>query len=83
MQVCIIHEYPDWRVTSYGNGLGYAVDNLAAGLGLYFQGDDADTFCEQLEALTEGSPCLNYCDALSVIWNDYSDNAKPLEESAA
>lgn len=83
MRSAIIHELPGWRVTSYGNGLAYAVDNLTAGQGLYFQGDDADTFRDELEALTEGSPNLDYADALACIWFDYSDNAQPIEDRAA
>lgn len=83
MNRTIIHELPGWRVTSWGNGLAYALDNLAEGLGVYFQGDDADGFRNELEGLTEGVPCLSYADALPCIWSDYGELAQPIEEVTA
>lgn len=74
MRTAIIHNLPDWTVESHGNGLAYEVKRLESGESLYFQGDDADAFRDQLTGLTEasGGPVLDYADALRIIWSDYA-----------
>lgn len=75
MRCAIIHELPGWRVTSHGNGLAYEVAHKPLGMAIFFQGDDAAQFRDELDALTEGTPALDYADALAAIWHDYSDGA--------
>lgn len=74
MQSNIIHDLTGWQVTSWGNGLSYEVFNELTDQDIFFQGDDAETFRNRLEELTEHSPHLNYSDALRVIWNEYADS---------
>lgn len=80
MKSVIIHNLPDWRVTSYGNGLAYEIANKRLSLALLFQGDDAAEFRTQIDALTDGPPALDYADALAAIWHDYSEGAAPWEQ---
>lgn len=66
-----LFDFPKWLVTSYGNGLAYTLENKAEGRSVLFQGDDADTFRQELDTLTNGRLPLSYDDALGVLWNDY------------
>lgn len=75
MRSTIIHDLPEWRVTSYGNGLAYEIAEKASGKTLYFQGDDAAQFRDEFDGLTGRAPSLDFADALRVIWNDYSEIA--------
>lgn len=76
MLCTIIHDLPDWEVTSYGNGLSYRIFNKSEGQAIFFQGDDAEIFRDELETLTEGTPALDFADALSLIWSDYAEIAE-------
>lgn len=73
----IIHNLPEWQVTSYGNGLAYEIAHKPSGKSLFFQGDDAEEFRSRFDSLTDGTvhPVLNFSDALSVIWHDYVELA--------
>lgn len=74
MKSCIIHDLPDWRVTSYGNGLAYAIDHKPSGENMFVQGDDADIFRAEFDALTSlrgTGPNLYYADALDIIFSEY------------
>jgi hypothetical protein len=73
MKSAIIHDLPDWQVTSWGNGLAYEILHKPSKRTLFFQGDDAEIYREQFQQLTEGVPCLDFADALAVIWADYSE----------
>jgi len=75
MRSTIIHDLPDWRVTSLGNGLAYEIEYKPDGRTLYFQGDDAAQFRDEFDGLTNRAPSLDFADALRVIWNDYSEIA--------
>lgn len=72
MRSAIIHDLLEWQVISYGNGLAYEIAHKPSGKTLFFQGDDADIFHEEFEGMTEGYPALDFADALSVIWSDYT-----------
>lgn len=73
----IIHNRPDWQVTSYGNGLAYEFANRREGRSVFFQGDDAEAFRASFAALTEGrGPRLSYDDAFGCIWADYAECAE-------
>lgn len=71
MRSCTLHNTHNFSVTSLGNGLAYLLANKPMKRDLIFQGDDAREFEDQLEALTTGTPMLDYEDALRVIWADY------------
>lgn len=71
MRSVIIHDLPDWRVTSWGNGLAYEIEHKPDGRTLFFQGDDAAQFRDKFDGLTSGPPSLDFADALRVIWNNY------------
>ena len=75
MKTAIIHDLPNWQVTSYGNGLAYEIVNKETSRCLFFQGDDADIFRDSLSALTDKRPSLSYSDALECIWSDYNECA--------
>lgn len=75
MRSTIIHDLPEWRVTSYGNGLAYEIEHKPDGRTLYFQCDDATQFRDEFDGLTNRAPSLDFSDALRVIWNDYSEIA--------
>jgi hypothetical protein len=71
MQSRVIHNTPDFVVTSWGDGLAYGLAHKPSGQSVFFQGEDASQFRDELEALTERAPCLSYADALQAIWHDY------------
>ena len=57
---------------SYGNGTAYALHHRALDQSILFQGDDAEQFRTEMDALAAR---LDYDNALGVLWNDY--NAAP------
>jgi hypothetical protein len=75
MRAFVIHDLPDWQVTSYGNGLAYEILHKPDLASLFFQGEDAETFRNAFQALTEASPYLSFADALRVIFQDYGSFA--------
>ena len=75
MRSTIIHDLPEFSVTSYGNGLAYEIAEKASGKTLYFQGDDAAQFRDEFDGLTSGTPSLDFSDALRVIWSEYQEIA--------
>lgn len=75
MRSTIIHDLPEWRVTSYGNGLAYEIAEKASGKTLFFQGDDATQFRDEFDGLTSRAPSLDFADALRVIWSEYQEIA--------
>lgn len=72
MKTCVIHDLPEFTVTSYGNGLAYCLAHKPSQRDILFQGDDAAQFRAELDGLTEGTPALDYGDALRAIWSDYA-----------
>lgn len=76
MRSCVIHDLPQWRVTSYGNGLAYDIEHKPSGRSVFFQGDDADTFREEFDILTCGLPALSFADALQAIFSEYEEFAQ-------
>lgn len=75
MRSTIIHDLPEFSLTSYGNGLAYEIERKPAGKTIFFQGDDAAQFRDEFDALTSKMPALDFADALGCIWNDYSEIA--------
>jgi hypothetical protein len=73
MRSCIIHDLPDWRVTSWGNGLTYEIEHKPSGRDMFFQGEDAEQFRTEFDNLTTGLPCLSFTDALQAIFAEYEE----------
>lgn len=73
MRSTIIRDLPDWRVTSWGNGLAYSIKHKPSGRDVFYQGDAAEEFRTEFERLTEHVPCLSYADALTVIFQDHEE----------
>jgi hypothetical protein len=71
MRSQIIHDLPDWQVTSYGNGLAYEIVSKPSLASVFFQGEDAEQFRTEFDNLTSGLPALTFADALTVIFQDY------------
>lgn len=72
MLQAIIRTSPGYLLTSHGNGLAYALKRRSDGREVFFQGDDADKFREELEAW-EGSAdgTLSTEHVLSAIFCNY------------
>jgi hypothetical protein len=75
MRSTIIHDLPDWRVTSWGNGLAYEIEHKPSGRDMFFQGEDAEQFRTKFDNLTAGLPCLSFADALQAIFAEYEEFA--------
>ncbi len=75
MRSTIIHETRRFICLSYGNGLAYTLEMRRTRESILFQGDDASTFREELDTLTNGRLPISYDDALGVLWNDYGPAA--------
>lgn len=73
MMQAIIHTTPEFLVVSWGNGLAYSVERREGG-SMFFQGDDAESFRQQLDGYTsaERCPSMSYNDALWCIWHDHA-----------
>jgi hypothetical protein len=67
MRQTTIIDTPAFRVVSHGNGTAYEFVNKATRASVFFQGDDALAFGEEMEGRT-----------LADLWGDYEDIAKPL-----
>jgi hypothetical protein len=76
MKSCIIHDLPGWRVTSWGNGLAYAIECKATGADYYVQGESADIWRDEFERLTTEAPALSFSDALRVLWSEYVEGVE-------
>ena len=50
MQQAVIRTSPSYELTSHGNGLAYSLRRRADGREVSWQGDDAYTFREEVEA---------------------------------
>lgn len=75
MRSVIIHDLPEWQVTSYGNGLAYEILRKPDLANVFVQGDAADEFREELDKLTSRVPYLSFADALCVIFQDQEEFA--------
>ena len=42
MRKTVLHDLPDWKVTSYGGGTAYEVVNKRAARSVFFQGEGAE-----------------------------------------
>jgi hypothetical protein len=67
MRKTIIIDTPAFRVVSHGNWTACEFINWAADQSVFFQGDDALAFGEEIEGRT-----------LADLWGDYEDVAQPL-----
>ena len=47
----VIHDHDGWRVTSYGNGAAYLLEDTQNNTSVFFQGDDALQFEGELDEI--------------------------------
>lgn len=76
MQTNVIHDLPEFKVTSLGNGLAYELQRKRCGRSIFFQDEGAANFCDDLNALTSKVPCLDFTNALRYLWNEYQEYAQ-------
>lgn len=63
MSEVVIINMNGWEVVSYGNGLSYSVTG-PNGIDIFFQGDDAIQFRDDLERWETNYPDMYYSDIL-------------------
>lgn len=61
-----------FEVTSYGNGTAYAIEERATGRSIYFQGDEAAQFIDELDQASDALG--SYELALARLWSDYASD---------
>lgn len=71
MRQVVIHDRPDFTVTSHGNGTAYTFTHKPSGRSVFFQGDDAGQFRDDIES-HDG----DYDDIFAHIWGDYASVAQ-------
>ena len=69
MKPVILAAHSGYRLTSYGNGTAYTLAETETGLSVFFQGDDATLFREEMEVFEEHNP---EDDLLEYLWCLYS-----------
>jgi hypothetical protein len=77
MQQVTIADTPNYRLVSYGNGLSYSLTNKAVGYSDHFQGDDADRFRADFDAMEAADPERLTDDILRDLWEQYHFGAEP------
>lgn len=70
MQCVVIAKTPTFTLTSYGNGLAYALDHVGIAEGVFAQGDDATQFRDEFEALERVKPTTQA--SLAELWWHYA-----------
>ena len=73
MNALIIRDRPGFRVTSYGNGMAYVLRNNSTGRDIYFQGDDAARFRDEMGGLESRFDDTDK--VLAWLWFDYAEDA--------
>lgn len=73
MKTITIHNTPSFRIDSTGNGLSYDFTHKKQNKYVFFQGDDAIEFENELKAYEKAFPDMEYENLLTLLWNDYSD----------
>lgn len=76
MRQAVIHDRPDFTVTSHGNGTAYTFTHKPSGRSVFFQGDDAITFRGEIEAYENANPDMEYDAIFSQLWSDYETVAQ-------
>lgn len=78
MRSHLLHSTRRYVCISYGNGLAYVLEHRSTQQSILFQGDDAETFRNELWGLSSGRLPLSLDEVLGVLWNDYyaSENAE-------
>lgn len=74
MQCVVIARTPTFTLTSYGNGLAYALDHAGITDGVFLQGDDATQFRDEFEALEKVKPSTQA--SLAELWWHYAPESR-------
>lgn len=77
MRAVVISEHSGFQLVSYGRGTAYCLTETETELSVFFQGDDAQIFREEMGAFEEHNPHGN---ALEYLWGLYSEVATKEEE---
>jgi len=69
--------YGRFQLECWGNGLAYALTDLATEMQVYVQGDDARTFEEDRAAIENSSPEMDDAAVMAWLWDqcDYGSAA--------
>ncbi len=78
MRQVTLSDTPNYRLVSYGNGLAYSLAKKETTTDVYFQGDDATQFREELEAMENADPERLTDDILGELWHRYAPDAEPV-----
>lgn len=65
MRQVVIHDRPEYSVTSHGNGTAYTFTHKPSGRSVFFQGDDAARFREEFNAGDD------FDATFARLWGDY------------
>lgn len=72
MKSCILYETPTFQVASWGNGLSYALLHKPSGRDIFFQGEAAEEFRNEIEAGEALDPSIPYEDIFAEQWAVYA-----------
>jgi hypothetical protein len=80
MRACVIAEGETFKLTSYGNGWAYALEDKAARLSVYVQDDDASQFRREWDGFEFLLPNAGPDEIAGRMWSDleYSVAAAPV-----
>ena len=82
MEAVKIADTEHYSVTSYCNGCSYDLVSKERGASIFFQGDDAAQFREELEACENLNPERSIDSILNSIWLDYDELCTPIREAS-
>lgn len=71
MRIDTIMESESFRLDSYGNGIGYLLANTRENRSIFVQGDSADEFRCQINALEDAHPDWPTERVLAEMWGEY------------
>ena len=78
----LIHDSAPFKLHSYGMGFAYRLVHVALDRDIWFEGDDATQFCDELDARAVAQPDRLYADILRELWDRYDVNAQPCVSTA-
>ena len=65
MKSAVILDTPAWRITSYGHGTAYAIEDVRLGKSVHQQGDDASQFSDELNGGRDWADiCIDYSEVM-------------------
>lgn len=80
MKSVIIAKTPTFTLTSWGNGLAYALDHVGLTEGVFVQGDDATQFWAEFQAFERIKPSTQA--SLAELWFHYASDINQQKANA-